>query len=254
MAAEMARRTGQLGMAYRLRTAFGDQLLYVHGLGWHYWDDTRRTRDDIGKSSRAVYELFKLAWAAMLDSTSGDEKDELKKTIVRCESAAGVDAILELAQKLSGIAATADDLDRDPYTLNTLDGIVDLRTGECTPHDPAARHTKQAGVGYDPTADCPRWKAFLQTTFGGDQNLIDYMQRFLGYAAIGEVSPTHPAVLPRRRRQRQKRSARGDHGSVLGTTPSPHRPTSYWLAATNTKPRYRPPMRRASRCLLRGQP
>ena len=185
--------TGQLGMAYRLRTALPDYLLHVNGIGWLYWDGTRWTPDDVGKANRAVYALFKAGWKATKNDPNDtpetiEDKKRLKTTIARCESSAGVESILKLAQKLHGIAATADNLDADPYALNTLDGIVDLRTGDCTPHNPAARHSKIAGVGYDQAADCPRWKTFLDTTFGGKQEMVDYVQRLLGYAAIGEVS------------------------------------------------------------------
>ena len=183
----------QLGMAYRLAKAYPNQLLYVHGLGWHYWDATRWVRDDIGKANRGVYALFKWARSVTKEDDADDDKTAknkaaLRATVTKCETSNGVDSILRLAQRLPAIAATADDMDRDPFMLNTLDGIVDLRNGECAPHDPKARHTKQTGVGYDPAAEAPRWKAFLQTTFGGNDELTDYVQRFLGYAAIGEVS------------------------------------------------------------------
>ena len=183
----------QLGMAYRLAKAYPNQLLYVHGLGWHYWDATHWVRDDIGKANRGVYALFKWARSVTKEDDADDDKTAknkaaLRATVTKCETSNGVDSILRLAQRLPAIAATADDMDRDPFMLNTLDGIVDLRNGECAPHDPKARHTKQTGVGYDPAAEAPRWKAFLQTTFGGNDELTDYVQRFLGYAAIGEVS------------------------------------------------------------------
>ena len=41
--------------------------------------------------------------------------------------------------------------------------------------------------GVRPRRRCPSWKAFLDTTFEGDQELIAYIQGLCGYAAIGEV-------------------------------------------------------------------
>ena len=164
----------------------------MKGIGWLWWDGTRYVRDDIGKAKCAVYALLKLLWHYVNDTAGDDEETDkrkavLKATIIRCESSHGVNGVLELAQALPRIAATPDELDADPYQLNTPDGIINLRTGVPFAHDPAARNTKLTGVGYDPGADCPLWKEFLATTFGGDQQLIDYVQGIVGYAAIGEV-------------------------------------------------------------------
>ena len=60
--AEWPGHSGQLGMAYRLAKAYKGRLLYVYGLGWHYWDDTRYARDDSGMAKQAVYAMLKALW------------------------------------------------------------------------------------------------------------------------------------------------------------------------------------------------
>ena len=84
-------------------------------------------------------------------------------------------------------------LDTNGQELNTLSGIVDLRTGNLLPHSKESWHTKITGVGYDQAGAHPEWDAFLNTTFQGDEELIKFIQRIAGYACIGEV--THH-VLP----------------------------------------------------------
>ncbi len=40
-------------------------------------------------------------------------------------------------------------------------------------------------TNWNPTAVCPRWEKFMLEIFEGDQEMVDYMQRVLGYALSG---------------------------------------------------------------------
>ncbi len=107
----------------------------------------------------------------------------------------GIAAAVRIAQSDPRMRVSVDMLDTNGLELNTPSGIVDLTNGKLGPHNSASWHTKITGAGYNPNADCPKWKAFLATTFKGDnqKELVDYMQQLLGYAALGKV--THH-VLP----------------------------------------------------------
>jgi putative DNA primase/helicase len=63
----------------------------------------------------------------------------------------------------------------------------DLRAGTLTPSDPAKLHTRTTSCTPDFGADRTMWLKFLHTTFGGDQQLVDYLQRLVGYSAVGVV-------------------------------------------------------------------
>ena len=55
-------------------------------------------------------------------------------------------------------------------------GVVDLGTGELSPHSPDYRMTKFAGAAYHPEAPCPVWRAHLERIFQGDAEMIGFMQ------------------------------------------------------------------------------
>lgn len=55
------------------------------------------------------------------------------------------------------------------------------------PHSPADRITKLANVIYDPAAKAPRWEQFLHEIFLGDEDLITYVQRAIGYSLTGST-------------------------------------------------------------------
>lgn len=113
----------------------------------------------------------------------------------RSLSKASIMGVIELAKRDRNLQVSRDLLDANPYDLNTPTGIVNLRTGTLRPHDQYAWCTKMTGVQFPTGAwpHAPRWTAFLHDTFGGSDELIDYMQQLFGYAAIGEV--THH-ILP----------------------------------------------------------
>ena len=175
-------------MAYRLAHAYRDRLLHVHNIGWHYWDGTRWTQDDIGAAKRAVLDVLRTALA---DSIG---KKELQRDIRKCESDSGVNGVLGIAAALKPFAATVRDLDADPYLLNTANGTLDLRTMKQHPHDPADRITKVTRAAYDPDAAGVSWTAFLQRVLP-DESVREYLQRITGVALLGKVIEHVLAIL-----------------------------------------------------------
>jgi putative DNA primase/helicase len=80
-----------------------------------------------------------------------------------------------------------EELDRQPFLFNTLSGTLDLRTGHARAHDPKDMLTKISPVSFDPQAACPRWHAFLRKAMDGDEEMIGYLQRVIGYAATASI-------------------------------------------------------------------
>lgn len=46
----------------------------------------------------------------------------------RCEAAAGIRGVLDVAGNLPGLVAAIGELDADPFLLNVANGTLDLRT------------------------------------------------------------------------------------------------------------------------------
>ncbi|MGQ4533399.1 phage/plasmid primase, P4 family [Dermabacteraceae bacterium P13138] len=98
----------------------------------------------------------------------------------------GIQAAMRQARSL--VLIEPEDLDKNPYLFNTPGGTYDLRIGlsSLRAHDPFDLLTKQTKVtpsdeGMDIWADC------LNTIFQGDTELVGYVQRVCGLAAIGKV-------------------------------------------------------------------
>jgi putative DNA primase/helicase len=172
--------SGQVRMAYRLGADYQGQLLHVHGIGWHYWDGKRWAEDTRGYAKRAVLDVLRKALAESL----GDK--QLRSDVQRCESDNGIKGILGISAALTPFAATADDLDPDPYLINVANGVLDLRTLELSKHDPRHRITKVTTAAYNATVAAGRWPEFLEQVLP-DAEVRGYVQRLAGLALTGNV-------------------------------------------------------------------
>ena len=75
--------------------------------------------------------------------------------------------------------------DPEPLLVGVPNGVLNLETGRLRHGRPEDMLTLAVGVPYDPHATCPRWHTFLQEIFAGDEKLIRYIRRALGYSLTG---------------------------------------------------------------------
>src|SRR5262249_50594912 len=71
---------------------------------------------------------------------------------------------------------------------NLQNGTIDLKTGKLREHRRGDLLTKLAPVNYDPHATCPLWLKCLERWMDGNNDLIGYLQRVVGYGLTGSVS------------------------------------------------------------------
>lgn len=146
---------------------------------WYAWDAIRWRKD---ADEAHVRELAR-EMARGLPQAEKDEKQFKKLSL----SSAGLSACIRVASSDPRVTVRADDLDAHPHLLNTPSGILDLHTGTIGPHDPALLLTRATSTTVDLDADHPQWTAFLDETFGGDSELIGYVQQLAGLALLGDV-------------------------------------------------------------------
>jgi putative DNA primase/helicase len=114
--------------------------------------------------------------------------ETLRKFARRSETKNNLQAMVDLASSQEGVAVTPGEFDANPFLLNCLNGTLDLRTGELKRHNRSDLIMKLAPVEYDRQARCPTWLKFLDRILGGDQNLIQFVQKVFGYALTGDVT------------------------------------------------------------------
>ncbi len=175
------------GNAERFQARFGPRFAYVHPwAAWLRFDDVRWQRDQGGQALRAALATLR-AMAAEADKVPDDDhRAELVKHALDSESSARLSAMLTVAQALLPVSTEA--LDRDPDLLNVANGTLDLQTGELRPHSRDDWLTRLAPVAFDPDASCPLWDSFLDRVMAGDQRLVTFLQRAVGYSLTGHTN------------------------------------------------------------------
>ena len=170
-----------VGNAQRLIHAHGHRLRYNPSRKlWMEWTGTHwSSSDDAAPAMAAAHDV-----AMNLPDTTKEQISHRKYSL----SHSGNANMVALARYDERIRVTPHQLDAHPMLLNTPSGTVDLTDGTQHEHRPAEHHTKITGVGYDADMPTPRWQQFLGDTFAGDDELVAYLQRVLGYATTGRVS------------------------------------------------------------------
>lgn len=170
--------------AMELIRRYGDKLRYNADQGrWLAWTGHRW---DMQPSHGGYARELAKETARQLPTNGPEGSEKCLKHKRYSLSERGISSMLNQARTDPLITVVTNELDAHPWELNTPTGIVNLRTGELMPSDPAKLHTRSTAVGPDPAADPGVWDTFLEQTFP-DPTVRDYMQRLAGYSSIGEV-------------------------------------------------------------------
>jgi putative DNA primase/helicase len=188
---------------------YGEDLRYCEELErWLVWDGTRwalgHTKDHLEVFRRAKRHAKGLEDRALAASDAGDRKDALSEA-KRAQSAARIRATIDLAKSEPRVSLTStNDLDRNPWLLNTIIGTIDLRTGKLLEHDREHLITQRIPFPYREAETtlrlvpeggltprwegghaCPTWFMFLEQAMGGKERLVSFLQRVVGYTLTG---------------------------------------------------------------------
>lgn len=178
--------SGQLRIAERFVNAYSNKLLYVHGIGWHYWSGTHWKEDKDGKVRRRVISLLKEIRHEAVDMQVPKQRDALLADVKRCESSGGVTGVLELAKHMHPMTVAAEEVNANPELFNARNGTLNLDTGKIQRHNPRNMITKCAGTDIRPDAHSELFDNFLQEVLP-DESVRSYLQRVLGVAMLGMV-------------------------------------------------------------------
>jgi len=187
---------------------YADRIRYVEDIGtWIHWTGKEWAFDGdgscvhqvIGVEARRLYGQALKAKGEELQALPADADREMSKAAEGkyaaalkfyrdMESRNRIKGLKDLLPHEPAIRVSSAMLDRHPHLLNVDNGVLDLRTGELRPHDPALLLTQRAFVEYQPGAACPRWLRFVEEVSCDDTDLAAYLQCVIGYALSGDIS------------------------------------------------------------------
>ena len=181
------------GNAQRFVDLFGDKVRYCYTDKRWLWYDGRKWCTDMTGAVKRLADKAVACMSAELkvyEQTDADEGTDMAKAFEKHmkSSRSNKSKNAMLNEVMHHVPILPSQLDRYKAALNTPGGVIDLKSGALAPHDPKNYFTKITAVEYSENADCPRWTAFLDDIFGGDKDLIRYVQKAVGYSLTGATS------------------------------------------------------------------
>jgi len=172
----------ELGNAERIVSEYGNDIRHLNDVGWYVWDGKRWQSDRRREIERITAKVLRKLY-------QGDEDD--RKWAKSCEKrAVRMNSIKDMMHL---VPAEREEFDQHSYLLNCANGVLDLKKGQLLPHDRDYMLTKMTNVDYDEKAECPNWNTFLESIFkdsdgNTDYEVIDFMQRAIGYSLTSDIS------------------------------------------------------------------
>jgi putative DNA primase/helicase len=141
--------------------------------------------------SRLPKDSSKIGELEIEQTKLNEQMDALKKRCYALRSAKRNLAVLGFTQTDPRMVVTGNMWDTDKWSLPVQNGVIDLRTGNLRPGKPHDYIRTVASVTWDGiNAPYPRFEKFLDEIFedrleDDRKDLIEFLQRLLGYAITG---------------------------------------------------------------------
>lgn len=179
-----------MGNAQRFIDIFGEDFRYNYiDKCFIYWDGRRWAADLDGATERAAdvaVEAMKQEAEYYAEMGDSDLEKAFGKHIKASRSNKAKGNMLKEAQHKLPIIPFQ--LDKHKMAFNVPNGTLLLKTGQLINHERGHFITKLSPIEYTDNADCPMWRSFLDDIFVGDEELIRYIQKAVGYSMTGDVS------------------------------------------------------------------
>lgn len=171
------------GHAQCVLKLYPGKFRYAETHGWMYYNGRYwQTENASAKVEQAITDMLikrrELAAAA-----------ERKSLLNQCWAERRiVTGTKEQLKKCPEIVVSISDFDSDKDSINCLNGSLDLRTGELSPHSPYKLYTYCLPVAYDPLARSEDWETFLAVSMPYSQDVLDFVQLAIGYSLTGHTN------------------------------------------------------------------
>jgi putative DNA primase/helicase len=155
-------------------------IVYKTEVGWLIWDSKRYKLDQLKK----VQELAR----STIEMIAQEAKEDRTLQIWAKKSRTHKAIASTLGISKSAAAMSIAYFDSKPYLLNVRNGVINLKTGELFEHSKELLMTRLLDIDYDPRARCLKWIEFLNWAMRGNQEMVSFLQRFVGYCLTGDTS------------------------------------------------------------------
>jgi putative DNA primase/helicase len=173
-----------LGNAQLLAHLHGSDLRWcAEKQRWYVWESGEWV-PEVPSAGKVVR-----LWLNCLRRLEATGNKDNQKWAHSCQAKGRIMAAIDLARALPGMQIAPNQMDQDPYILNTPTGSLDLRTGKVGDHDRLHYCTMMtaAGVGNieEKLPEDSAWRKFLFEITMGRGDLAKAMMNWMGYCLTG---------------------------------------------------------------------
>ena len=180
-----------IGISRLFIDSFKDQLLFCKDSGcWYVWNGKYWEKDtkDGGIRNEMIKNLAR--YCNNLIMTSPDIVDSSREKLMKFYSKLFNknyrDTIIRDAMSISPVKDSK--FDNNIYLFNCQNGTYDFKTNTFKDFDREDYITNISNVYYDTSADCPRFKQYLDEVMEGKKDKIDYLMKMAAYGYTGNVN------------------------------------------------------------------
>lgn len=186
-------RCTDFGNAERFLIRYANTVVFCNqNSSWYLWDKKGFwNKDSLGSIRELVKKVFLSIYNEIEVQETTEARAAVAKWALMCEKPEHINACLNVAQSDPRVVVTMDKFDTDKHLFNLQNGTYDLQNHLFLPHDKENFITRQVSYNYDPSAQCPNFLIFLNRIFQSrkdKENIINYLQKALGYSLTGEIS------------------------------------------------------------------
>jgi len=184
----------RVGDATLYAAMFRGQFVFVERWGrwlrWkgHHWAEDINSRHSTAAIERVCEEYQRIRLEC---EDARDPEDDLYKLVGKrlnvLRDMAGRKNLLDCVTTIDDPLCIegAESLDKQEYLLACPNGVVDLRTGEMSPGKPEQYILNACPTEWKGPERSEKFLEFLRSCFDGDEDMVSYILRLLGYGILG---------------------------------------------------------------------
>jgi putative DNA primase/helicase len=170
------------GNAAALEYVLKDRYLENNAYGWLRWTGTHFETE--GAEAALTNDVKKVLIRRRKAAVSDSRYEPVVRAAV--PSARHVRDAIALFKPMQHEPVSA--FDKDLHLLNVTNGVLDLRTGTLAAHETSQRFTYALNTPYAPDADRSVFTGLLHHAIGGGEEVVMWLQAWLGYCLTGETN------------------------------------------------------------------
>ena len=178
-----------IGNSKRLIGWCDGSIAYISNVKkWLLWDGRNWSFKDYTQVMHKCECMIMDLYAQAAKTQDKTQRKELAGWAIKCESYAKISPMVELAKTQPDIQIDIDDLDKNTMLLGCPANTIDLSTGDILQPNRFNYITKKTTINIDLNMSCDMWQAFLIEIMDGNEEMINFLQRAIGYSLTGDTS------------------------------------------------------------------